>query len=374
MPSKERIHVFYFIHDLAPFGAQRVVLHTVQNLSPDKFRVTVCPFWGDETLAPAFAAAGARIIPLRARRFLDVRAWLRLARLLISEKPDIIQTNLAEMAIPVRLLSLFLPSLHVVHSVQNPFSCYPVYWRLLDRATLALCDAIIFCSRSLKEAAGLNPRHFNNKSFIAQNGVSIKAAPAADGRGLREELGIAEAEKMICCVGRLVGQKGQDILIEAAAILAGEKRRLRYVLAGDGETLAELQAQAELRGVGRDFLFLGRRSDIARILSACDVYAAPSRWEGLNIALGEAMLAGKPCVATAIPGHADILKDGVTGVAVPVRDPIALAAGIAKMLDNPQDARKIAAAASTLIRTDFTVEAMAKKYEKIYLYLMGRPG
>lgn len=371
-PSEERIHIFYFIHDLAPFGAQRVVLHTVQNLSADKFRVTVCPFWGDETLAPALAAAGARILPLKASRFLDVQAWFRLARLLFSEGPDIVQTNLAEMAIPVRLLSLFTPGLCVVHSVQNPFSCYPWYWRLLDRATLGLCGAIIFCSRTLKEATALNPRKFEGKSFVVQNGVSLQTASEDDGRGLRAELGIAGDEKVICSVGRLAGQKGQDILIEAAAILMGEKRRLRFVLAGDGETLKELKAQARQRGVEGNFLFLGRRADIIRILSACDVYAAPSRWEGLNIALGEAMLAGKPCVATDIPGHKDILKDGVTGLAVPSQNPAALAAGIAKLLDHPKKAREMAVAASGLIKTDFTMEGMAKKYEKIYLVLMGR--
>jgi glycosyltransferase involved in cell wall biosynthesis len=199
----------------------------------------------------------------------------------------------------------------------------------------------------------------------------MEAAAPAKGAELRSELGVEPGEKVICCVARLARQKGQDVLIKALALLIKEKRRVRLLLAGDGDDLEELERLAARLGVSEKVAFLGRRSDISRILSAGNVYAAPSRWEGFGISLGEAMLAGIPCVGTSIAGHTDILKNGVTGIVVPLEDPFALAAGIARLLDNPDAAGKLADAAREFIKAGFTVEGMAKKYEKVYLNLAG---
>ncbi len=363
------IRLFIFIHDLAPFGAQRVALNTVRHLDKNIFRVTVCSFGVDGTLAGEFRDCGAEVIQLGAMRYLVPGAWLRLVFLILKSGPDIVQTNMPELSLPVRLLALFLPGTRVIHTVQNPFSSAPWYWRCLNICTLWLCDRVIFCSQSLKDGTGLNSRFLRSRCYVVQNGIEIGAVPPVP--GLRAELGIGDGEKVICCVARLARQKGQDILIRAIAELAGQKRSVRLLLAGDGEDAESLKALAGELGVSGKVAFLGRRSDISRILSASDIYAAPSRWEGLGLSLGEAMLAGIPCVGTDIDGHVDILKDGITGVAVPLEDASALAAGIIHLLDNPAEARKLAAAAGEFIRAGFTVEGMAKKYEKIYLDLAG---
>jgi len=94
---------------------------------------------------------------------------------------------------------------------------------------------------------------------------------------------------------------------------------------------------------------------MARILAASDVYAASSRWEGLDIALGEAKLIWRPCAGTSISGHADALKYGVTGVAVPPEHPAALAEGIAWLLNNPAAAERMAALAYEFIMKGFSI-------------------
>lgn len=358
-----------FIHDLAPFGAQRVAQNIAKYIDKDSFRVTVCSFWGDETLAQDFTASGAEVILLKASRFLDLSAWLRLYQVLTKIKPEIVQTNMPELSVPVRFLSLLMPGLRVVHNVQNPISSEPWYWRLLNRATLGLCGAVIFCSHGIYKEAALNSKRLDKKNFIVQNAVSMEAAAPAAGLALRTELNIAENEKVIACVGRLTRQKGQEILIKATAILRDEKKRLRVLLAGDGETLAALKELVRRLGLEYEVLFLGRRSDIARILSACDIYAAPSRWEGFNIALGEAMSSGRPCIASDIPGHADLLKDGITGIAVPSENADALARGIARLLDSAPEAQRMASTAGDMVRTGFNSAEMVKKFKNIYLGL-----
>lgn len=359
--SARKPRLLLFLHDLAPFGAERVALGIARHVDRSAFDVTACSFAGDEALAPEFRAAGAEVVALRARRFLDLRAWLRLARLILSARPDLIQTNLAELSIPVRLLSLFLPGTRVIHSVQNPLSSEPWYWRLLNRLTFFLCAKVVFCSESMLAGDGASGRRF----LVVQNAMELPpggtGVPRAAGGG-----------KTVCCVARLARQKGQDVLLRALALLAARGRRLRLLLAGDGEDLGMLKDLAAELKVSPQVSFLGRRSDIGAVLAASDIYAAPSRWEGLGISLGEAMLAGLPCVGTAIPGHADILRDGETGIAVLPEDPAALAAGIARLLDDPALAARLAAAGKKLIAERFSVAAMAKKYERVYLEAAGR--
>ncbi|MDD2805451.1 MAG: glycosyltransferase [Elusimicrobiales bacterium] len=367
---QRKIHVFFFLHDLAPFGAQRVILSLARHLDKEVFLLTVCSFWGDETLAPDFRACGAEVVFLRARRFLDFAAWARLLRELFARRPDLVKTSMPELSVPVRLLGVLVPWLRVVHSVENPISSEPVYWRLLNRATFCLCRAVIFCSRGIMEEAAPAGCLLRRVSVI-QNGIE-PAAPAGDSAGLRAELGAGPGEKIIFCAGRLARQKGQDTLIEALALLVGRGRALRLALAGDGEDLEALKALAGRLGVAGRVVFLGRRADIPRLLEACDVYASGSRWEGLSLALCEAMLAGRPCAATAIPGHADVLQNGVTGLAVPPEDPARLAAAIAAQLDEPAAAARMAAAARGLVRADFTAEAMTRKYAAVYAAAAGK--
>lgn len=365
-PAATPASLLLFIHDLAPFGAQRIALATVRDLDRGKVRAAVCCFGPDETLAPEFAAAGAAVTPLRARRYLDPLAWLRLAALLFRTRPDLVQTNLPELSVPVRLLALLLPGTRVIHTVQNPLSSEPWYWRLLNRLTFFLCARVIFCSESLLAASGVS----GGRYLAVQNGM--ESPPRGAAAVPREVFGAGPGERTACCVARLARQKGQDVLLRALPVLAGRGLRLRVLLAGDGEDLAALRALAGELNVADRVSFLGRRGDVGDVLAASDLYAAPSRWEGLGVSLGEAMLAGLPCVGTDIPGHTDILRDGETGLAVPPEDPAALAAAMARLLEEPQLAARLAAAGRKLIEEKFSTAAMAKKYERAYLEAAGR--
>lgn len=367
IPSR-KTKLFIFIHDLAPFGAQRVALYTVRGLTPDKFSVTICPFGADQTLAPDFIAAGATIVPLRAGRFLAPAAWLRLAKLLFSLRPDIVQTTLPELSVPVRLLALFIPGLKVLHSVQNPFASEPWYWRALNLLTAPLCAAVAFSSRGLMGHELRECGQLHTRCVAIPNGVEL---PPGQG-GLRSELAIGEEETVVCCSARLTTQKGQDILIRAVAELTQRNKEVRLLLAGDGEDLESLKNLSAELGVARKIIFLGRRADIGRVLAASNIYASASRWESFDIALGEAMLAGLPCIATEIAGHEDLLKDWETGLAVPPWSPEAMASAIEVLLDRPDQAARMAAAAREYVSQEFSPEAMAAKFEELYLEMAGR--
>lgn len=126
---------------------------------------------------------------------------------------------------------------------------------------------------------------------------------------VREQYGLTDC-LVVGHVGRLQYQKNQGFLLEAFSRLKVREPRARLVLAGDGPDLTDLEAKAVSLGIASDVLFLGVRDDVPRLMQAFDLFAMPSRFEGLGMAALEAQAAGLPCVLSdAVPQEAAVTED-----------------------------------------------------------------
>jgi glycosyltransferase involved in cell wall biosynthesis len=141
-------------------------------------------------------------------------------------------------------------------------------------------------------------------------------------------------------VSRIAPQKRLDVLIEAAALLAGRLPGLRWLVAGDGDVV--LLAELERLGADRaaPVTFLGARSDVPKLMATAHAFALPSDWEARALVVQEAMAAGLPVVATAVGGLPELL--GSTGLLVPPGDPLALAQALERVLTDPALAADLA--------------------------------
>jgi glycosyltransferase involved in cell wall biosynthesis len=150
---------------------------------------------------------------------------------------------------------------------------------------------------------------------------------------------------LIVCVGRLSDQKGQDVAIEALARMRDRTARLRLVGAesGPGER-ARLEELAASLAVADRIEWRGAVDDTAPEYRAADVVVAPSRWDGLSLALLEAMACGAAIVASDVNGSESL---GDAGVIVPLGDPAALADGIDALLEDEPRGRRLGASART---------------------------
>jgi glycosyltransferase involved in cell wall biosynthesis len=144
-------------------------------------------------------------------------------------------------------------------------------------------------------------------------------------------------------VARLAEQKGQRTLLAAVPRVLARHPEVRFAIAGDGELREQLDEEAEQ--FGDHVVMLGDRPDIPDLLASFSVFAYPSRFEGLCLAVIEAQAAGLPVVATPVGGIRETVVDGVTGLLVPPDAPDALADAILRLLDDPQLARRLAEAA-----------------------------
>ena len=159
-------------------------------------------------------------------------------------------------------------------------------------------------------------------------------------------------------VARLAPQKDHRTLIEAARLVP----EADFVVAGDGELRAELERLAE----GSRVRFLGARDDVPELLASFDVFAFPSLFEGLCLAVIEAQAAGVPVVATPVGGIRETVVDGETGLLVPTRDPGALAAAIRRLLEDRPAAEAMAAEAKRRVRARFSIERMVDETLRLY--------
>ena len=192
-------------------------------------------------------------------------------------------------------------------------------------------------------------------------------------RGIREKLGLNAEHVVVLGVGRFIGVKGFEYLVDAVARARAATESVTLVLVGDGDLADELRARAARSGLGDGVIFAGMvsPSEVAGYLAAADLVVVPSVHhdgyvDGLpNVAL-EAMGAGKPLVATRVGGLPQVVDDGRTGLLVAERDAEELARAILELVGDADLRRRMGDAARARIEEGLTWDAVARRFESLY--------
>jgi glycosyltransferase involved in cell wall biosynthesis len=228
----------------------------------------------------------------------------------------------------------------------------------LSRTVVAVSEAT---KGHLIEKMGLPP----GKVRAILNGISYTAG---ERERVRRELGIGDDELMVLALGRLIVLKGHRVLLRAMERLdqSGVPRNWHVVIAGHGRLESELKRQAGDAGLTGRAHILGYRKDVSDLLAASDIFVMPSLWEGLPVALLEAMFAGKPVLASRCFGIPEVIEDGVHGLLVPPGDEILLANGLRRLLTEPELRSRLAAAGRERVAEGFSAAVMVDRYEEAY--------
>ena len=181
----------------------------------------------------------------------------------------------------------------------------------------------------------------------------------------RRQLGIAPDDFAIGTVTRLHDSKGNSYLVDAARLVLDRKPHARFLLVGEGPLREPLEAQAASLNLGDRFAFRGFERDIPAVLSAFDLSAFPSLWEGTPLTVFEALASGKTIVATDADGLLDVLTDRHDARIVPKRDARALADAIVALMDAPAERTQLADAARVTAQR-YDINAFVRKMERLY--------
>mgnify|MGYP002767309370 FL=1 len=176
---------------------------------------------------------------------------------------------------------------------------------------------------------------------VGANSAKYRKLSEAERAALRCELGYAADDKLLLCTGELLSNKNQITAIHAMKTLIEHQPKAKLLLAGNGPTLPELQAEVTALELQSYVEFLGYRTDLERYANIADVIVSCSYREGLPMNIVEGMLLSKPVVASYNRGHRELIVPDVTGYMVPPADANAFAEKISMLLDNPALADRI---------------------------------
>jgi glycosyltransferase involved in cell wall biosynthesis len=301
----------------------------------------------------------------------DLRALFALRALISSIKPDIVHLNSSKAGLLGALAArLARHRPRVVFTVHGwAFNEARPAWQrgvfaLMPLITVWCADEVICVSDAARRQAAWMPAA-TSKFRVIHNGVPQRALMPKEGARSALAPDAPQGALWIGTLAELHPTKGLDILLRALPRIDGGEGA-HIVLIGEGQARAELEALARSLGIAERVHFCGHVEDAARYLGAFDIFAFPSRSEGLGYAALEAGLAALPVAASRVGGIPEIIVHGVTGLLVPPGDADALAAALEALVTDEKLRATLGARLRARVLQDFSVERMVEKTLAVY--------
>jgi glycosyltransferase involved in cell wall biosynthesis len=353
--------VLFVTGDLEYSGAAAQLALLALGVPRGEIEPTVCVLGDEGPLAPALRAASVRVEALGRRRGLDVRPLLRLRRLLAELRPDVVH---AWKPRAVRALALAAGRgsrpLLVSHGLPVARARGPVPGRL-DRWLLRRADCVL--------AAG--PAEADRWRRVGLSEVKVRVVPPGVRPAAPERAPLlaprpGTSGPYLLCVGPLEAHKGHRDAIWAFDVLRRLYPDLRLLLAGSGPERPRLERFVASIRLGEIVHFVGAQEDLTGLLAQAEAVWVPSLADGgVHVAL-EAMAAGRPVVATHLPGLAEVVADGETGFLVPPGDKVNLARRTRLLLDDEARRRGMGEAGRRRAGRHFAAEAFVGGVAGLY--------
>ncbi len=323
------------------------------------------PIWAEKC-----RAAGIRHVALPMRSALDLRSAWAVARLIRTERVEIVHCHKGKARTLALLagLTVRIPVLVLNRGVSFPLD----RWNRLGYTTRRVTAVVAVCE-SIKGglvAAGVD----GGKIEVIYSGTDIgRFHPGVDGGRIRAELGLEAGHMLVTQVG-IRSWRGNDDVLDAMVRVhqAAPHARLLFVGAPPPR-IPVLHEKAQRRGLSGIVSVFGHREDIPEILAASDlVVDASYAGLGLTGSLREALAVETPVVGTKVEGIPELVVDGETGLLVPPRNPEALAQAILRMIENPTRAKAMARAGRKRVEAQFSTVVKVRRTEAFYERLLAR--
>lgn len=358
--------LLFVIPNLDYMGAARQLVLLAMGLPRERFALRVCVLGKSSPWVETLRAAGVEVEVLAWSRIFDLRPWITLLQQVRAFQPEVLHvwnfprpwmgSVLRRWAGAARLIVSDFPPARDEHS--------QLHW--LDRRWVHSKKYQVVV-HGLAEAERCRRLGLTEDCIVQIPLAVALPTTSAESGEVRRTLGLPLQARLIIGTGPLEPHKGFHDAIWALDILKYLYNDLHLVLIGEGTDRPRLVRFANALNVQEQVHFVGRLSDPSPLLYEAEVVWVPSRREGGKNAALEAMAARRPVIASELPGLAEIVRDGKTGVLVPPGSPATLARHTRVLIDNAALRQAMGEAGRRRVETCFSVVEMVERYYQLYL-------
>lgn len=362
------IRICFMIDELRTGGTETQLLRLISNFDRSRVLPHLCLLDGLSDSSQQLEPDNCPIVRLGVRKLLGLRSIYRTATLwqtLRRWQIDVLQVQFPDstyFGVPVAKCAGVR---RIVRTRRDLF-----YWvtdahrrwgRMIDEFyNRRFVDLMIVNSQAVADAARLQESPPPRRIAVIPNGLDLSRNRSSAART------VSSPTKVIGIVSMLRPEKRVDLFVEAARLLAGQDRDVRFEIVGDGPERPRLEALASRYNLQDRLVFRGVLGQVAEFLDTIDVGVLCSDTEGLSNAIVEYMATGLPIAATAVGGNLELLDDQATALLSPAGDADRLAGNVARLLDDPKLAQRLGVAARRQCEAKFDLQIVLSRHEQLY--------
>lgn len=386
----QKLKVLQIIESTGKGGSRNHLCSLVHNLDKDKFEIEViCSTLRDKDFdkdIQKMKKEGIKVMALGMRRNIsllsDLIVFFKLCFYIKKSRYDIVHTHSSKAGFLGRLAARLMRVRTVIHTPH--YFCFiaedmnrieKLFYFYIEKFATLFCDKIIAVSESQRQDILKTGLANSRKIITIENGVDTHrfGNNGFDILKKKQELGLNDSSIILGTVGILIERKGHRYLIEAVSKIIKEGLDVRLIIAGEGELHKDLETLGNKLGLDSRIKLLGFRENIPELLSLMDIFVFPSLWEGMPLALLEAMASGLPVISTGVHGAVDLLQGSKRGMLVQKKDFKGLVEAIRFLVCNPDEAKKMGREAQRLICDNYSLKKHIGRIESLYIsmYLSG---
>lgn len=346
-------------------------LMRTQDVQPVVLSFTIGP------MVTRLRSEGVLCHVIKTQHAFDPRVTSAIIKLLQKEHIDIVHAHgsraASNMLVPARRLGL--PIVYTVHgwSFHQGQNCISNWLRRLSEALICRRATKVICVSQSNFETGRNAFGLSaDKTTMIENGVNLNIFnPDASYPDVRKQLGFSADDFLVSLIGRITAQKGPLDFIKAIEQAHSKEPCIKALVVGEGDMTDVVDRYIDEHNCRGFIIRQPFRNDVPALLAASDVFCLPSLWEGLSIAMLEAMAMRKPMVVTPTDGARDFIHDGVNALVVPPSDVVKLSESFLLLAHNKELRDKIAASAHEIVRKRFDAARVADSVAEIYRNIAG---
>ncbi len=350
-------------------GGESHVLDLIRGFASNEVEPIAMAFTPGQMI-DTLEAEGVRCYVIETDKAFDLKIQQRIKKVIEKEQIDIIHAHGSRAASNVFLLAkhMHLPMIYTVHGWSFHQDQPWLMRKLRAWSEKLIChySKKVICVSESNRMTGEEVFGLKN-AVVIENGINLKRFnPDKELKDIRQELGINKDEFIIGFIARITLQKAPLDFIKSVALAHKENPRIKGLLVGEGDMRDEVYVYIREHNLEDCFYLSKFRTDVPDLLSAIDVYCLPSLWEGLSIALLEAMAMRKALVVTPTDGTKELIVNHKNGIIVDFNSPESLAKAYLRYLQEPELIKQYGTEAQTIIQKRFNSQRVSDEVTEIY--------